>query len=246
MSESAASERIKKVLAGIPSHVAVLAAAKTRSAEEVQKVIEEGIHIIGHNYVQEAAASLEALGRPQVVAPTEECAASSIELSGHIASDQVAMHLIGHLQRNKAKLAVRLFDCIQTVDSLRLAHAIDREAQKVDRIMSVLIEVNSGREPQKAGVPPEAVTELIRDVAQLASVRVDGLMTMGPLVSDPERIRPAFAETKRLFDELGELQLPNVAMRVLSMGMSNSYRVAIEEGATMIRLGTVLFGPRAT
>ena len=244
MPQSVASERIKQVLAGIPPHITVLAAAKTRSPEEVRMALEAGVQTIGHNYVQEAATSLEALGRRPATKPTEERAAFVDERSRDVDPLSFETHLIGHLQRNKAKLAVHLFDCIQTVDSLRLAEAIDRASANIERVMPVLIEINAAREPQKAGVLPEAAMELIYRISELSSIRINGLMTMGPLVTDPEEIRPSFAETKRLFDELSARQIPNVKMRVLSMGMSTSYQIAIEEGATMIRLGTALFGPR--
>ncbi len=215
------ADRVRRVLAGIPSHVSVLAAAKTRSVEEIHAAIEGGIRLVGQNYVQEAQRAVETLGR-----------------------DAAEWHMIGHLQRNKAKAAVRLFDAIETVDSVRLAEAIDREAVKIGRVLPILIEVNSAREPQKSGVLPEGAAGLIREIAELPSIRVEGLMTMGPLVEDPEKIRPFFAETKRLFDEIAALRIPNVRMRVLSMGMSDSFGIAIEEGATLVRLGTVLFGPR--
>ncbi len=213
--------RIRTTLERIPSNVAVVAAAKTRSVDEIGAAIETGIARIGHNYVQEAQAAVDRLGR-----------------------GAAAWHMIGHLQRNKAKDAVRLFDLIQTVDSVRLAAKLDREADKIGRTLPILIEINSGREPQKAGVVPEDAEELIREIAPYPSLRVEGLMTMGPLVNEPEQIRPSFAETKRLFDRLASLGIPRVDLRTLSMGMSASYRIAIEEGATMVRLGTVLFGPR--
>jgi pyridoxal phosphate enzyme (YggS family) len=223
MSEEVASieRRTRRLLAEVPAGITVVAAAKTRDATEIHAAIAGGARIVGHNYVQEAHAVIEALGR-----------------------DAATWHMIGHLQRNKAKDAVRLFDAIQTVDSLRLAERIDRECSKIRRIMPILIEVNSGREPQKKGVPPEETVAFVRELADLRFVRIEGVMTMGPLVADPEELRPIFRETKRLFDELARLALPDVQMETLSMGMSDSYRVAIEEGATMIRLGTVLFGPR--
>ncbi len=216
------SDRVRKVLAEIPPHVSVLAAAKTRSVDEIRDAIEGGICLVGQNYVQEAQRAIEALGR-----------------------DAAAWHMIGHLQRNKAKAAVRLFDAIETVDSVRLAETIDRESAKVGRVLPILIEINSAREPQKSGVFPEEATDLIRKIAGLPSIRIEGLMTMGPLVDEPEEIRPFFAETKRLFDKITGLRIPNVGMRVLSMGMSDSFGIAIEEGATLVRLGTVLFGPRS-
>jgi pyridoxal phosphate enzyme (YggS family) len=215
------ADRVRKVLAEIPPHVSVLAAAKTRSVDEIRAAIEGGIRLVGQNYVQEARRAIEALGR-----------------------DAAEWHMIGHLQRNKAKAAVRLFDAIETVDSVRLAEAIDREAAKVGRVLPILIEVNSAREPQKSGVLPEEAADLVRAIAGLPSIRIEGLMTMGPLVDDPEEIRPFFAETKRLLDGIAGLRIPDVGMRVLSMGMSDSFGIAIEEGATLVRLGTVLFGPR--
>ncbi len=240
------TDRVREFLAGIPPHVAVLAAAKTRSVDEIRASLEGGIRIIGYNYVQEAATSLEALGRSERAIEPGERAAFSNELTGHVEPSQFAAHMIGHLQRNKVKAAVRLFDTIQTVDSVRLAEAIDRECAKLGRVMPILVEINSAREPQKSGVLPEEAVDLIREIAGLPSVRIDGLMTMGPLAEDPEEIRPHFVEAKRLFDELAALRIPNIEMRILSMGMSDSYDVAIEEGATMIRLGTVLFGPRGS
>ncbi len=215
------ADRVGRLLEGIPPHVTVLAAAKTRSVDEIRAAIEGGVRLVGQNYVQEAERAIDGLGRAAA-----------------------EWHMIGHLQRNKVKAAVRLFDMIQTVDSIRLAEAIDREAAKAGRVMPVLIEIDSAREPQKAGVLPEEAVDLIREIAGLPSIRIEGLMTMGPLVADPEEIRPYFAETKRLLDGIAELRIPDVEMRTLSMGMSDSYGVAIEEGATMVRLGTVLFGPR--
>ena len=214
-------QNISDLLHRIPTGISIVAAAKTRSIAEVRAAIEAGIGIIGHNYVQEAQAMIEQLG-----------------------ADAASWAMIGHLQRNKVKIAVKLFDSIQTVDSLRLAKAIDRECEQLGRIMPILIEVNAAREPQKTGVLPETVTDLIQEIAQLKSIQVRGLMTMGALVSDPEELRPVFSATKSLFDRIAAAQIPNVSMTVLSMGMSASYAVAIEEGSTMIRLGTTIFGPR--
>jgi len=221
-------ERTRGLLRELPEGISLVAAAKTRSPAEVRASIEGGVHIIGQNYVQEAASCVEALREG--------------ELS---ARSGVEHHLIGHLQRNKARQAVHLFDAIQTIDSLRLARAVDAACEEIDRRMPVLVEINSAREAQKAGVVPEEAEELIGEVARLRRLRIDGLMTMGPFVDNPERLRPFFAATKDLFDRIARLTIPGASMTTLSMGMSNSYRVAIDEGATMIRLGTVLFGPRA-
>ena len=214
-------ERARRLFSEIPPGVTVVAAAKMRTPDEVRAVLAAGISIVGENYVQEAAAAQAAV------------------------SHAVARwHLIGHLQRNKAKDAVRLFDLIQTVDSVRLAEAVDAASRALGRIMPVLVEINSGRESQKAGALPEDAADFVRTLDRLEAIRVVGLMTMGPLVADPESMRPAFRETKRLFDGLSRLALERTKMQILSMGMSDSYRVAIEEGATMVRVGTALFGPR--
>ncbi|MDD4903257.1 MAG: YggS family pyridoxal phosphate-dependent enzyme [Candidatus Bipolaricaulis sp.] len=214
-------DRTRALLAGIPPRVQVVAAAKTRTADEIRAALAGGIRIVGENYVQEAAAAQSVVGR-----------------------DGAEWHLIGSLQRNKAKDAVRQFDLIQTVDSLPLAERLDAAGRALGRVVPILIEVNSGREPQKAGVFPEDVEALARAIADLASIEMRGVMTLGPAREASDALRPFFAETKRRFDELARLRLPNARMTILSMGMSDSYREAIDEGATMVRLGTALFGPR--
>jgi hypothetical protein len=216
-------ERARRLLSDIPAGVAVVAAAKTRTPDEVRAVLAAGISIVGENYVQETEAAQAAVGRAAA-----------------------RWHLIGHLQRNKAKDAVRLFDLIQTVDSVRLAEAVDAASRALGRVTPILVEVNSAREPQKSGVLPEDATDFVRTLERLEAIHVVGLMTMGPLVADLEALRPAFRETQRLFDKLSRLALERARMQILSMGMSESYRVAIEEGATMVRVGTALFGPRAS
>ena len=213
-------ENVKRLLDELPAGVTLVAAAKTRTPEQVLQAVDAGITIIGENYVQEAQAAFAVIG------------------------NRAKWYMIGHLQRNKVKQAVEIFDAIETVDSLRLASEIDKRCAGIGRTMSVLIEINSGREPQKAGVLPEQAEGIVRELASLDHLRVKGLMTMGPQFGDPEDARPYFKETKRLFDEMKGLKLANVEMRHLSMGMSNSYRVAIEEGATMIRIGTGIFGER--
>jgi len=215
------SDRVRQLRAAVPSHVELVAAAKTRTSETVREAIDAGVRVIGHNYVQEAQAMIEHVGR-----------------------DAASWTMIGHLQRNKVKSAVQLFDSIQTVDSLRLAEIIDRECRKIGRTMPILIEINADREAQKAGVFPEDAEDLIRAISQLESIRVNGLMTMGAFTSIPEDLRPTFRETKILFDRLAQSDISGVSMAVLSMGMSASHEVAIEEGSTMVRLGTTLFGPR--
>ena len=213
-------KRVAQALASLPEGVRLVGAAKTRAPEEVVAAVDAGLTAVGHNYVQEAEAMFDAVGR------------------------RVEWHLIGHLQRNKAKRAVALFDVIETLDSLRLANAIDRHAADAGKVMRVLVEINSGEESSKTGVRPEEVDDLVRQVAELPHIRVAGLMTMGPAFGDPENARPYFRITRQAFQRLGAAEIPNVDMRHLSMGMSNSYQVAMEEGANVVRIGTRLFGPR--
>jgi len=213
-------ENVKLLLDELPAGVTLVAAAKTRTPEQVLQAVDAGITIIGENYVQEAQAAFAVIG------------------------NRASWHMVGHLQRNKVKQAVEIFDAIETVDSLRLASEIDKRCARIGRTMPVLIEINSGRESQKAGVFPEDAEDLLRGLASFKHVKVEGLMTMGPRFGDPEDARPYFKETKRLFDEMKGLQLANVEMRHLSMGMSNTYEIAIEEGATIVRVGTKLFGER--
>jgi pyridoxal phosphate enzyme (YggS family) len=213
-------ERVKALLAKLPSHVDLVAAAKSRSPQEVLEAVKAGVKTIGENYVQEAEAAQAVLGR------------------------SVRWHFIGHLQTNKVKKAVEIFDLIETVDSKKLGREIDKHSRERDRVTPILIEINSGREPQKFGVMPEEAEALIRDLALLPNIRVEGLMTMGPETGEAEDSRPYFRLTRELFDRVARLAIPGVAMTRLSMGMSHSYRVAVEEGASMVRLGTIIFGPR--
>ena len=210
-------EEIRK---GLPDHVIVVAAAKTRTVEEVATAVRAGITVVGHNYLQEAEKMVDAFG------------------------SQVKWHMLGHLQKNKAKKAVRIFDMIETVDSWALAELLDRHCSAIDKIMPILVEINSGREPNKTGVFPEKVDNFVRRLADLRHIRVQGLMTMGPRFGDPEEARPYFRATKAAFDRLAAAEIPNIEMRFLSMGMSNSYEIAVEEGSNMVRIGTKLFGPR--
>jgi pyridoxal phosphate enzyme (YggS family) len=214
------TDNVRRLLSEIPAHVTVVAAVKTRSPGEVAEAIEAGVPVIGENYVQEGETLLDQLGR------------------------RATFHFIGHLQRNKVRKAVEIFDLIETLDSLRLAQEIDKRCAVAGKTMDVLIEINSGREPQKFGVFPEESEDLIRRMAALGSIRVTGLMTMGPYTDDADTVRPYFVETRRCFEALKSLSIPNMAMNILSMGMSGSYHTAIEEGATHVRIGTAIFGPR--
>lgn len=214
------SSKVKELLKTIPPHVTLLAAAKSRTVEEVEAAFDSGIRHFGHNYVQEAQEMIPNVG-----------------FNAH-------WHMIGHLQRNKAGQALEIFDYIDSLDSLKLALALEKRCQQLDRQVEVLIEVNSGLEEEKTGLPSSEVESLAHELSSLSRVHLVGLMTMGPFTGNPELARPYFVKTRTLFDYLESLHLPNTRMRVLSMGMSNSYRVAIEEGANMVRIGTLLFGPR--
>ena len=213
-------ESLKKILEELPEGVELVGAAKTRTPEEILEGIEAGLRIIGENYVQEAEQAFQVIGQ------------------------RAKWHMIGHLQSNKAKKAVKIFDMIETVDSVKLARAIDKASQEIGKIMPILIEINSGEEPQKAGVMPEEAISLVKEMAELKNIKIMGLMTMGPFAGDPEDARPYFRKTRQLFKEIKELNLPGAEMRYLSMGMSNSYMVALEEEANLVRIGTKIFGER--
>jgi len=212
---------VEEILAELPRGVELVAAAKTRTPEEILKAVEAGVEIIGENYVQEAKRAYEAVGK------------------------RAKWHFIGTLQRhNVRRKMVEIFDMIETIDSLEIAQEIDKRCAQVGKVMPVLIEINSGREKQKSGVLPEDAEQLIREVSGLGNIKVTGLMTMGPRFGNPEDSRPYFVETRKIFERIKELDLPNVEMRFLSMGMTNSYKIAIEEGANIVRIGTKLFGER--
>ena len=213
-------QNIKKILSELPDGVELVAAAKTRQPEEILEVVKSGVRIIGENYVQEAEKAYEVVG------------------------NRAKWHFIGRLQKNKVKKAVRIFDMIETVDSLKIAKEIDERCAQIGKIIPVLIEVNSGREKQKSGVFPEDTEQLVREISCLQNIRVMGLMTMGPRFGNPEDSRPYFVETKKIFDRVKKLNLPNVDMKYLSMGMTNSYKIALEEGANIVRIGTRIFGER--
>jgi hypothetical protein len=210
-----------RILGELPGHVTLLAAAKTRTIDEVTAAYEGGIRHFGHNYVQEAQGMISGVGF------------------------DARWHMIGHLQRNKAGQAIELFHMIESLDSVKLALELEKRCAQSQNQMDVLIEVNSGLEEEKTGISPQQAEDLAWAMSELAHLRLVGLMTMGPFTGDPEDARPYFTRTRRLFEHLGGLGIPNMEMRVLSMGMSNNYRVAIEEGATLVRIGTLLFGPRA-
>jgi pyridoxal phosphate enzyme (YggS family) len=215
-------QSVRQILDELPEGILLVAAAKTREPREILEAVKAGIRIVGENYLQEAERAYQEIGR------------------------KVAWHFIGHLQKNKVKKACTIFDMIETVDSSEIAREIDKRCAATGKKMPVLIEINSGREAGKAGVYPEEAEALIREIAALKNLQVAGLMTMGPMTENPEEARRYFRETKELFERIKELKIPNVTMKYLSMGMTDSYRVAIEEGANIIRIGNKIFGERTT
>ena len=221
VSSKSTRRNITNLLAELPDGVEVVAAAKTRTPEEIREAVEAGIKIIGENYVKEAREVYDLIGT------------------------KVKWHFIGTLQKhNIRKKTLEMFDMIESIDSLEIAREIDKKCAQIGKIMPILIEVNSGREQQKSGVFPEDVERLIREISSLGNIKVMGLMTMGPRFGNPENSRPYFVETRRIFENIKRLKLPNVEMRCLSMGMTNSYKVALQEGANIIRIGTKIFGER--
>ncbi len=214
-------ENVKKILDGLPENVELVAAAKARSSEEIEEAIKAGVKIIGENYIQEAQKAFETIGKG------------------------VKWHFIGHLQKNKVKKSVKIFDMIETVDSYPLAHEINERCKQIDKIMPILIEINSGREKQKFGIFPEDALDLVQEISPLPQIKIMGMMTMGPRLGNPEDSRPYFIETRKIFEKIKALNLPRVEMKYLSMGMTNSYQIAIEEKANMVRIGTLIFGERS-
>ncbi len=213
-------ENVEKILRELPSGVMLVAAAKAKSVGEIKEAVDAGVKIIGQNYIQEAEKAFNEIG------------------------NKVKWHFIGHLQSNKLKKAVKIFDMIETLDSVSMADALDAQCSAQNKIMPVLIEINSACEEQKSGVLPQDTAGLIKEISSFKHIRIKGLMTMGPLAKTPEDIRPYFKETKKLFDEIRKNNLPNVDMEYLSMGMSDSYKIAIQEGANLVRIGSAIFGDR--
>jgi pyridoxal phosphate enzyme (YggS family) len=213
-------QNVDQILSELPGGVQLVAAVKARTPEEILEVIESGVKILGENYVQEAERAYEVVG------------------------NKAEWHFIGHLQKNKVKKAVKLFDMIETVDSFEIAAEINKRCAQIGKVMSVLVEINSGREEQKSGVFPEETEQLVREISGLPNIRITGLMTMGPRFGNPEDSRPYFVETKKIFERINKLNLPNIQMKYLSMGMTNSYKIALDEGANMVRIGSKIFGER--
>ncbi len=205
-----------------PSDIRIVAVSKTVSADQIKAAMNDGVTLFGENYIQEAREKITTLS--------------------HLSA---SWHFIGHLQSNKAKYAVRLFDLIHSVDSVKLAEEIDRQAKRIDKIQEILIQVNVADEETKSGVSPEEAPGLVRAIAPLDHVRIKGLMTMPPFFDAPEKVRPYFKALRKLSRDLARQNITNVEMRELSMGMSGDFEAAISEGATLVRIGTAIFGTRS-
>lgn len=204
-----------------PDDIKLIAVSKKKSAETVMKAIEAGQLIFGENYIQEAISKIESVSK-----------------------NETKWHFIGHLQKNKAKYAVRLFDLIHTVDSEALAYELSKYAAKIGKIQNILIQVRIGDEDSKSGVLPENASELAIKISELENIRLVGLMTIPPHTEDPDEARGYFRQLRQIAEEIESKNIPGVTMKELSMGMSDDFEIAISEGATLVRVGTAIFGER--
>jgi hypothetical protein len=224
-------ENYQKIKDSIPPYVTIVVAAKTRSKEEINELIDAGATDIGQNYVQEAENIIKLLGDK---------------------ARKVKWHMIGHLQKNKINKALPIFDIIQTVDSVKQVQEIDKRVEKAGKSnIPVLIEINIGSEFSKEGIKPSEhepfenfMQQFVVELSKFKHVQIKGLMTMGPRFEKTKKSRPFFRRTQQIFNQLKNMNLSEVCMKYLSMGMTNSYHVAIEEGSNMIRVGTAIFGER--
>ena len=202
------------------SEVTLIAVSKTKPVSMIREAMDCGLHVFGENKVQELCDKYEELPK------------------------DLQWHMIGHLQRNKVKYLIGKTALIHSVDSLRLAQAVQEEAAKKGVVMDILLEVNAAEEESKFGLAVEEVLPLVRQIAPFPNLRVKGLMTVAPFVQDPEENRKYFRTLKQLAVDINDKNIDNVHVNILSMGMTNDYEVAIEEGATMVRIGTGIFGER--
>ncbi len=203
-----------------PGAIRLIVVTKTVDLERIREAVNAGALVLGENRVQEARDKIEQLGTI------------------------ARWHLIGRLQSNKAKYAVKLFDMIHSVDSIELAREIDKQAARIGKIQDVLIEVSIAGEEAKAGATIEGVRDLVKEAATLNNISIKGLMTIPPFLDDPEEVRHYFRTLRELAASIERESIPNVFMRELSMGMSGDFEVAVEEGATMVRVGSAIFGER--
>ena len=204
-----------------PEDVKLIAVSKTVPPDQIRQAYESGLRDFGENRVQEAEAKRSGLR-----------------------DRAITWHMVGHLQTNKAKLARELFDWVQSVDSSRLAQKLEQAAVPSRERLPILLQVNLGQEASKSGLREAEAAQLAEEASQLSTLEVRGLMTLPPFFEDPEQIRPFFRRLRELAQTIESRGIPHVSMRELSMGMSHDFEVAIEEGATMIRVGTAIYGPR--
>lgn len=203
-----------------PEEIRLVAVSKTVEAERVLQAIQAGVKILGENYVQEAKKKIENLGH------------------------KVDWHFIGHLQTNKAKIAVRLFDLIHSVDNLNLAKELNRAAEQQGKVLSILLQISLSGEATKFGASEKEIFQMAEAISKMPALTVVGLMTLPPYFENPEEARPFFIHLRKLGERLRRENIPRMAVHELSMGMSNDFETAIEEGSTFIRVGTAIFGPR--
>jgi len=205
------------------SQVTVIAVSKNRAVEQIEEAAASGIDDIGENKVQEALLKYK-------------------KFAAITGAWSIKWHMVGHLQTNKAREAVGIFSLIHSVDSLRLALVIDKEAARIKKVQNILVEVNTSGEPAKFGIKPDEALEAVKEIAKLKNIRVEGLMTVAPVVNNPEEVRSYFRMLRDLRDRINHSGLVGYELRVLSMGMTDDFEVAIEEGSNMVRLGRAIFG----
>ena len=205
-----------------PSDIRLVAVSKTVAPQNIKPAIDAGIFVFGENYIQEAMKKIDV-----------------------IADSRLSWHFIGHLQSNKAKYAVRYFDLIHSVDSFKLAKEINNQAKKINKVQNILVQINIAMEETKSGVSARDAISLVKDISTLENVSVKGLMTLPPFFNQPERVRPYFKTLALIKDRIQEESIDNIDMAELSMGMTGDFEVAVEEGATLVRIGTAIFGDRS-
>ena len=201
-----------------PEEIKLVAVTKTATTEQIEEAINAGVKIIGENRVQDAKKKYQ------------------------IFTADVEWHLIGHLQTNKAKYAVEIFNCIHSVDSIKLAQEIDKRSLQFGKIMDVLVEVNVSGEETKYGIKSEEVETFLKEISEFPRIRIRGLMTIAPIVEDKEEVRPYFRKLRELSEKIKSKNIENIKIDYLSMGMTEDFEIAIEEGANMVRIGRGIFG----
>jgi len=215
------NEKIKKAALKVnknPQEIKLVAVTKTATIEQIKEAIIAGVKIIGENKVQEAKEKYQIL------------------------TADIEWHLVGHLQTNKVKYAIEIFDCIHSVDSIKLAEEIDKRSLQFGKTTNVLVEVNISGEETKYGIKPEEVEPFLKEISEFSRIRVRGLMTIAPIAEDKEEVRPYFRKLRELSKEIKRKNIKNVKMDYLSMGMTEDFEAAIEEGANMVRIGRGIFG----